>query len=554
MASMLALVTARSQRACRICFGSLLLLILPAISPSATAANWNGSMRLDYQCTPGPGGHREDLLQQYYLRVTDRLFVKNQLTLAGNFNHRARQGRQPADFRQRYELTLASYGYGGQLVYEPHTQKQAGNNGDEDVSRRWRGAIYVQPDRWPRFTADFLRARRTQSNQGTGRENWNTYQVTWQPGPHVLTLSYSHQKRTSQGSKAELVEVYRAIANTDRTFKWRARMNLNYSFDRTWNKGASSLASGQDQHSANVSLTGDPLPSFNWTAHYGGRFQRFSRPGAAIPSGSSTGHLAAGTLTWSPAPVANASISRYLETGSGQTSQVEQRTDYWQARVSAEGKFYRQIRVLGTVYRLYYSGAPQGLRYNDAYFLAFRGQPFNRVDWSAEMTLADRHGRQPDRFGGAANIYSRLQPLVSAQMQVGYSGILSGTRIGGMRVTEESFNSNIQYTVTGNMGVSAAWSVRRSRILKSKWAPNWTVTGTYRWPSFANVGFSYSEQRATQSDDPSAPRVAAQPSTFLANLVFLLGPSSMINAQYTRQTTIGGQFNENWGVGITTSF
>ncbi|MBI5867725.1 MAG: hypothetical protein HZB43_05455 [candidate division Zixibacteria bacterium] len=532
----------------------LVVSLMTRMGSNAMAAVWNGSMRVDYQAIPSVGGNREDLLQQYYLRVSDRLFYKNQLTLTGNFIHRARQSGQPADFRPRYEVTLTSYAYGGQLVYEPHTQKQPGINGEEDVSRRWRGAIYAQPDRWPRFSADFLRARRTQTSQGTGRESWNTYQVTWQPGSHVLALSYSHQKRTSRGASAELVEVYRATASTDRTFGWHSRMNLTYGFDRTWNQTYASVSSSQDQHSAGVSLSGDPLPSLNWTAQYGGRFQHSSRTSASIIPANLTNHLASGTVSWTPVREVTASASRYVERGSALADQAAQRTDYWQGRISAEGKLYRHMRVLGTIYRLYYTGAPQGTKYNDAYFLAFRGQPFVRVDWSAEMTLADRHGRQADRFAGAANVYSRLQPLSSLQMQAGYSNVLSGGTFRAMAVSEENLNTNLQYTATTNMGISAAWAISHNRALKRKWTPTWTVTGTYRWPSFANIGFSYSRQQAIQSADPAAPKVTAQPSTLLANIVFWLGPSSTLNAQYTHQTTIGGQSNENWGVGISTSF
>lgn len=535
--------------------GTLLtVLIMSLLGSESTAAVWSGSMRLDYQAIPSSGGKRQDLLQQYYVRVSDRLFYKNQLSFTGNFLHRGRQGGQPADFRPRYELTLTSYGYGGQLVYEPHTQKQPGIDGEEDVSRRWRGAIYAQPDRWPRFSADFLRARRTQTSRGTGRENWNTYQVTWQPGPHVLALSYSRQKRTSHGASAELVEVYRATASTDRTFWWHSRMNLTYGFDRTWNQSYASVSSSQDQHSASLSLGGDPFPSLNWTAQYGGRFQHTSRTSASVLAANLTNHLASATVSWTPVREVTASASRYVERGGALADQTAQRTDYWQGRISAEGKLYRHMRVMGTFYRLYYTGAPEGAKYNDAYFLAFRGQPFVRVDWSAEMTLADRHGRQADRYAGASNVYSRLQPLASVQMQAGYSSILSGERIGAMRVSEENLNTNLQYTVTTNLGISAAWAVGHNRQLKRKWTPTWTVTGTYRWPSLANAGFSYSRQQAIQLADPAAPKVTARPSTLLANVVFWLGPSSTLSAQYTHQTTIGGQSNENWGVSISTSF
>ena len=103
----------------RMCLSGIGVVFLPlcliVVVPDSVAQVWNGSMRVDYQSTAGAG--RSSLSQQYYLRVSDRLLYKNQITFIGNFEHQARQGSQPAEFRPRYQWLLDSYGYGLRVSY-----------------------------------------------------------------------------------------------------------------------------------------------------------------------------------------------------------------------------------------------------------------------------------------------------------------------------------------------------------------------------------------------------------------------------------------------------
>jgi hypothetical protein len=506
-------------------------------------------MRLDYQSTPGSGEHGV-LMQDYHVRFVDRLFYKNQLSFLGAFQYRGRQGSQLAQFHPRYEWLLSSYGYGGQLVYEPYTQRQLGR-ANEEVNRRWRAAFFIQPERWPRFTCDFLRShRRTESE--SGRERWDSYSLAWQPGSSALAAGYSRQMTTAQGAYGQLVEVYRASATTMRSAPWRHRLSLGYSFERTWNNRAAAQTGSQDQHAGTISIDGAPAASFNWSSQYNGRFLVVKRPGATVER--PTDHLATATVNWIPAKVLSVSASRYIERAGARADQSAQRTDYWQGRATAEGKLYRQMRVLATAYRIVYSGAPKGERYNDAYFLALRGKPFRHADWSAELSLGDRHGRQPERYAGNVNIYTRLEPLFNVQMQIGYTALLSAIDLDAFRITEESYNTNVQYLPSNNMSLSGTWSVRRNHPLSSQWNAAWSVTGTYRWPAFASVSFNYSERQMLTGGGATTLKTAAQPATLLASFMWWVGLRSTVNGQYMHQTTGNGVTSDNWGVGISTSF
>jgi hypothetical protein len=538
--------------------GIVLPLLMAFSSPNATAAAWSASMRLDYQSIPVSGGRTGVLLQRYYLRVTDRLFYKNQLSFTGTFDHRGRQAGQPAEFRPRYELLLTSFGYGGQLVFEPYTQQQSGGPDVATVNRRWRGGLFIQPNRWPRFTYDFTRYRHSQTGQQsdtlpTGRDRWDSYVVSWQPKSNVFGAGYSRQLTTSGGTTGEIVEIYRATASSERTLPWRHHLSMSYNFDRTWSERFGVESNAQDQHAATLNLNGRPAPTVNWSSQYSGRFLTIHRPDSAVVR--PTDHDASATFNWVPAKVFNASVARYYEHTGARVGQPAQHTDFVQGRASAEGKLYRQMRFLATVFRIVYMGAPKGARYDDAYFFSLRGKPYRHADWSTEMSLADRHGRQPDRYGGNINTFARLVPLARVQTQIGYTAILSAVKLDAFHVTEESYSTNMQYIPTANMSLAGTWAIHRARPTRSKWTPVWSATGTCRWPSFASLSVNYSQRELiAPATVTTVPTTWRHPSTLLGNIVWWIGPNSTVTAQYTRQEASDGTKSENWGVSVSTSF
>jgi len=341
--------------------------------------------------------------------------------------------------------------------------------------------------------------------------------------------------------------------SSDQTLPWHHRFSLGYSFDRTWNKLTPAQSGSQDQHTGTVSLTGQPLRTFSWSGQYSGRFLTVTRTNAADER--PTDHLVSGAINWTPGRAFNASASRYFERAGSRVDQPGQRTDYWQGQASAEGRFYRQIRVFATVYRIIYTGAPRGLRYNDAYFLSFRGKPFAHADWSAELSLADRHGRQPERYGGNLNTHARLFPLANAQTQIGYTALMSSVTLDAFHVTEESYNTSLQYLPVDNMSLSATWSIQRNRVLGSRWRAAWSLNGSYRWSSLASASVNYSERQLIRSVGAVNPAVPEQrPNTLLASVMWWIGPGTTVNTQYTRQKTNRGTITEYWGVGVSTSF
>lgn len=537
-----------------LCLG---LLLLPGIfvlgAARGVAQTWNGSVRVDYQTTPGTETHGGLLSQQYYLRVIDRLFYKNQLSLIGNFDYRSGRPGQPPEFRPRYALQLSSHGYGGQLAYEPIRQ-QSGTVQNAQSSHRWRANVFAQPLGWPRFTYDLQRLRDTVAEGRGSRDRWDSYGLSWQPRASVLSASYSRQVRTQQQTPAEILEVYRVGGSTERSLPWRHHVNLGYNFDRTWSQRRSVAPGAQDQHTATANLSGQPVSAVNWSAQYSGRFLTLG-PRRNTLSNNSADHLASASVTVTPARALNFGVLRYFERIGDRVNQPGNRTDYWQTRLASEGRMYRQIRAFATVYRIIYTGAPTGRQYSDAYLLTLRGRPFRHTDWSSELSLSDQHGRQTERYGGSMNTYVRLEPLPNAQAQAGYSASLTATQIGAIHISEESYNSNLQYLPSPDFSLAGSWGLRRNRLLMTKWVATWSMTGTYRWPSFASISMNYSaRQIQTAPNVTPVPGTGKNPSTFVAELLWWADTRTTVTAQYNHQNDVAGLGHESWGLGFSTQF
>jgi len=536
--------------------GLVLVAVPLAVSRPAAAQGWDGSLRLDYQnMERGQGGSERvgTLTQQYYLRYYNRLFYKNDLTFNASFAYRTGAAGQPVDFRPRYEWQLAGYGYGGRVSYEPYTIRR-GMESDREIVRRWRSSVFIQPVHGPRFTYDFMRGRQERPLLGTARDQWNSYSLSWGPAGVALAAGYSRQVRTARDTTAQALEVYRFSVAADRALPWRHRLNVGYNFDRSWDHRPAAGTGEQDQHVPTASLSGQPVDAVNWTAQYSSRFlhRRSPRAGENVHAND---QLASGAVTVTPLRPLSLSVSRYIEDSEERQDQPARRSDYWQGRLSTEGRFYRQIRALASVYRLYYTGAPRGRKYSDAYFAALRGRPHRHAEWSTELAFADRHGTQPERYSGNLSTYARLYPTAQTQCQLGYTTLATAVQLDDFALTEESFNANAQYTPDANLSLSGGVTLRRNRRMSARWDPGWTATGTYRWPSFANIGFNYSRRElATAAGTAVAASGRGAAETLLADLLVWLGQRTTATVNYTHRSGAGGSSGSIWGVGFSTQF
>ncbi|MEW5702007.1 MAG: hypothetical protein AB1792_07245 [Candidatus Zixiibacteriota bacterium] len=534
----------------------LLLAQFAAGISNAWGQVWNGSMRLDYQNIPPRENSDErigTLTEQYYLRYSGRLFYKNDLLFSTDLAYRTASAGQPVDVRPRYEWLLSGYGYGWRLSYEPYTLRLGSDSGRNRV-RRWRSSIFVQPARWPRLTYDFLRGTESKSAEGIARDRWHSYSLTWAPVGVALAAGYSRQIRTARDTTAQMLEVYRLSLSAERTLLGRHRLNVGYSYDRNWDHRPNLGSGEQDQHVPNASLTGQPTPWMNWAFQYSRRFlhRRTSATGEDIRTND---RLASGAMNLNPWKPLTVVLSRYIEDTEERRDQPARRTDYWQGRVSTEGRFYRQIRILATVYRLYYVGAPTATRYNDAYFLALRGRPHRHAEWSTEMSLADRHGAQTDRYSANLNVYSRLYPTAKVQCQLGYTTLATATAWDRFHGADENLTGNLQYTPDQNLSLTGGVTRTRNRRVSRAWDNGWTLTGTYRWPSFGNLGINYSRRIAvpvTEGATGTSTRRATR--TLLVDLLVWLGPRTTATAGYTYRSGGGADPGSIWGVGLSTQF
>ncbi|MBI3871865.1 MAG: hypothetical protein HY304_02175 [candidate division Zixibacteria bacterium] len=531
-------------------------MILPLVlAPGvATAQIWSGSARLDYQSAPTNSAAATvgTLAQQYYVRIYDRLFYKNEATFLGHFAYRTAQAGQPVDFRPRYEWQLTGYGYGGRLSYEPYTIRRGDPNLDE-THRLLRAGLLAQPQGGPRLTYDTQRNKQERGQSDAALDRWNSYALNWQHGTTALSGTFSRQVRTTSDSAGIILETYRTGSSTDRSLPGHHRVSLGYGYNRTWERRPGALGA-QDQHTPTAGISGQPWQILNWSAQYSGRFTKLA-PTGQLGAAHYSDHLASATATLGPVPGTSLALSRYVEANDPRAGDSTRRTDYWQGRLSTEGRFYRQIRGMATVYRIIYAGAPSGARYSDAYFVSLRGKPQAHAELSAELALADRHGTQPKRFAGNASLNTRLQPTSSWQWQIGYSALSAATALDNFDISEESFSTNAQYTPAANLSVSGGVSWRRNRLVTTSWNPVWSAAGTCRWPSFANISLNYS-RRPTGVSGVTIPgaRNGARSETLLADVLVWLGPRTTISANYNRGSDGRGLENTIWGLGLSTQF
>lgn len=526
---------------------------LAILSPRAgRAQEMNGSMRLSYQ-NNGVATDKGTLAQQYYVRMTDRLFVKNVMVFTGNFYYRTGSDGSPVDFRPRYELQLSSTGYSGRVGYEPFTIRRFGVRDEE--FRRWRTNAVISPDRWPRLSYDMTRVRQERGSAATGRDDWNAFNLNWQGGPRVLAATYSRQTRSSRDSLSEKLEIYRALTSTDIPLPGQGRLSLSYSFDRTTNARSPLPATELDQHVPAASASVAPARWVNLTSQYSGRY--ISRRVSAEAEESSNDQLATGTLTITPNRHWSFGMIRYFERVEERLNQDRRSTDYWQVRASADRMFFRRITGQFTAYRIAYAGAREGARFSDAYFMALRGRPHRHAELSSEFSMADRHGLQSLRYAVSTTSYLRLYPTRGTQAQFSYNAIAeSPAQAFAFNISEEGYTGNLQFTPDAKLSLNGGATIRRNRLLGSDWDVVWSASSTYRWPGFANISAHYNKREQTITTPASGPTPAnetpAQESLILTVDVWL-GPSTSISANYSWRDG-GSESQAFWGLGLTTQF
>jgi len=519
------------------------------------AQEMSGSMRLDYQnATSASEDERAGALaQQYYLRLTDRLFVKNLLDFSGNVYYKTGGNGQPVDFRPRYDLQLSSTGYSGRVGYEPYTIRRGGLVNEEN--RRWRASVLLTPGKLPRLGYDMTRTRQDRGSDGTGRDDWSAFNLNWQGGSRLLAASYSRQVRSPRDSTSETLEVYRAMTSTDFALPDQGRLSLSYSFDRTSNERTTLQASELDQHVPAASLTLSPSRWINVMGQYSGRYMTSRVQGGREVS--SDDQLATGTLTITLSPRWSFGLTRYFDRAEARETQDGRSTDYWQLRGSTDRMFFRRITSQLSAYRIAYTGARVGEQFSDAYFAALRGRPHRHAELSSEVSFADRHGLQPVRYAVSSTSFLRLYPTRGTQTQFSYNATAEATDLSDFDISEESVSGNIQFTPDAKLSLSSSTSVRRNRLSEGEWRMLWTVTATYRWPSFANVSAYYvhreaSSTRVTNESDELVESPAQQ--SLLLTIDWWLGPSTSLSANYSWLDSGSAESRDIWGLGLTTQF
>lgn len=509
-------------------------------------------MRLDYQ-SAGSAAKDGTLAQQYYVRLTDRLFVKNLAIFSGNFYYRTGAEGQPVDFRPRYDLQLSSAGYSGRVGYEPYTIRRGGAY--DEKNRRWRTSVLLTPAKLPRFGYDMTRSRQDIGEDGTGRDDWSSYTMNWQGGSRILAGSYSRQVRESRDSLSETLDVYRAMTSTDIALPAQGRINLAYNFDRTSNERVNTQATELDQHvpSASASLT--PSRWLSWNGQYSGRYMTRRTEGSRDQS--SNDQLATGALTLTPTPHWSFGVTRYFERAQERDNQEARSTDYWQVRASTDRVFFRRINSQFTVYRIAYTGAREGARYSDAYFVSLRGRPHRHAELSTEASFADRHGLQQPRYAVSTTSFLRLYPTHGSQAQIAYNAVGETGDLSDFDISEESYTGNLQYTPDVKLSFSGGVTFRRNRLLETGWATVWNGSATYRIPSFANFSAYYTNREIVTVRPANGSGQVVEPpaqESLILTVDWWLGPSTSLSANYSWRKGDAAASQDTWGVGLSTQF
>lgn len=518
----------------------------------ANAQDMSGSMRLDYQNT---GGAANDgtVAQQYYVRLTDRLFVKNLVVFSSNVYYRTGSEGQPIDFRPRYDLQLSSTGYSGRVGYEPFTIRRPGASDEEN--RRWRSSVLLTPARLPRFGYDMTKARQDRGTGEVDHDNWSSYTMNWQGGSRLLAGSYSRQVREFRDSISETVDVYRAITSAEISLPGQGRINLGYNFDRTANDRVRTQSTELDQHVPSASAALSPTRWLSWTGQYSGRY--ITRRAEGQSNQQSNDQLATGTLSLVPTPRWSFGVTRYFERAEERDNQEGRSTDYWQVRASTDRIFFRRVTSQFSVYRIAYTGAAEGARYSDAYFVSLRGRPHRHAELSTEASFADRHGLQTIRYAVSTTSFLRLYPTRGSQAQIAYNAVGETDDLSDFNVSEESYTGNLQYTPDVRLSFSGGVTLRRNRLLDAGWATVWNAAASYRVPSFANLSAYYTNREvvATRPIDGST-QVVERPAqeSLVLTVDWWLGPSTSLSANYSWRHGDAATANDTWGLGLTTQF
>ncbi len=526
--------------------------VFPAL---ARAQSVNGSMQMDYQTTKTNAvadGRLDHLVQQYFIRAVDRLFVKNTVIFTGNFAYRTGGDGQPVDFHSHYEWLLSSYAYGARVAYEPFTLRR-GAVASEETIRRWRSGLFVNPDRWPRLSYDFTRSKTDRHSEGISHDDWDSYVLSWQPGSNAISSSYARQVRTAPDTVGEVLETYRASVSSDRPLPYQGHFGLAYNYDRSWRERLGSNASALDQHTPSVFLTAQPVSWIGWNAQYTGRYRVRRDPQLTGPDHTQD-QMATGTLTLTPVSGFSVVGLRYYDKTAEVGAAGGQSSDYWQVRASRDGRLFRQVRGLFTAYRIVYVGQPEGKKYSDAFFASLRGRVHRHAELSAEGSLADLHGTQPDRYAANANIYSRLSPTVTSQIQVGYSLQALAHERGNFDIANENITVNTQWYPDPNISFSGGTTVGRNRLLSSAWTTAWTAAASYRWPSFANISVNYNRRDRQKLLAAGAQAAVAATKTLLIDGVWWVNPSTTVTVSWSRRQGQALATGDQWSVGLATQF
>ncbi len=524
-----------------------------AICPvSAIGQEVNGSMRVDYQNTDTRVA--DGLVsQQYYLRLTDRLFVKNVVVFTSNVHYRTGNQVQPVEFRPRYDLQLTNVSYSGRIGYEPHTVRREGGANEEN--RLWRGGVQLTPSKLPRLGFDMLRSEKSTKGERQGSDHWNAYNLNWQDGSRLLAGAYSRQRRASSDTLSETLETYRAMVANDFALPADGRLNLAYNFDRTTDQRVNLRATESDQHVPSASASLSPTRWLQWSAQYSGRYM--TRRTEGLDQENSNDQLATGTVSITPSARWSFGVIRYFERAEDRGEQEGRSTDYWQVRASTDRVFFRRINGQFTVYRISYTGAERGARYSDAYFVALRGRPHRHAELSTEASLSDRHGLQQLRYATTTTSYVRLYPTHGSQAQLSYNAVAEANALDDFDVSEESFTASLQYNPDARLSLSGGATSRRNRRIEGAWTTNWTLSSTYRWPNFVNLSVYYVNREAAEVRQSPASGVATQlpaQESLLLTVDWWLSASTSLSTNSSWLDGGDAGSRTTWGVGITTQF
>jgi len=523
---------------------SLTVLLLGAVSARATV--WRGTAEFSYQTIPDSTLDLRFWRGFLEISAEDRIFVRNDIRLNLRLENRSFGGRQPDQFRPRFDLEMRGLSYNFRFYYAPFTLERVG--GTVEHQRVYNSALLVYPAGWPQIGLTWN--RRTNALDGVQNDRSNLY-----------TLTASHQRGIWTGSGRILRQDRRITLTGDDEQATSFALRNDFAQGRrywSWQMGHQiellnrTRTSGLDQSNMinNLSARFNAWPTRH--VSLGGDFSgRFTNTETNHSKSEGDNRQATARLNYRPYQFFEGALVHYYSRAATENV-LQSELDYTQLQLSLNGSFFRNIMGIVSAYRTWNHIAVNTGDVNDALYVRLLGEVFRATSLSMEASYFNRNfGSLPKSLTRAVTLQTR--PIHRADWQVQYASLGSGSDFSLARVERQNINLIFKQGISARSFLTLGTGWAQNTLISDRWLQGWRAALSVSIRRWALLAFNYNQLTQIRVV-PGEPHAMAKPGNTQFALTLYPERGWVMNLSYFAVRNAVGRTDEIWAFDVRYQF